>query len=189
MSAAAKTRYLSKAKKGQLKGASTALSQLTRAVTKLDQVSPVGERGLQLSVAGSPIDDLSGERELNEFASACRMIRMEVAPHVLALERAIKAEKVRQTRSGERQKRLRTLVEALADWWESIGGSIAPTVDASKRDIGAAVVHGRYGEFLELAVDLFCPDVDVFARTEVEAAVTNVHEGRLKAPAQSSSRN
>jgi hypothetical protein len=77
---AANARYLSKAMKRQLKSASTALSQLKRAVTKLDQVSPVGQRGLQSAVTGSPMDDISGEREMNEFASACRTIRNEVAP-------------------------------------------------------------------------------------------------------------
>jgi hypothetical protein len=158
---------------------------LKRAVTKLDQVSPVEQRGLQLAVAGSPMDDIIGERELNEFASACRIIRMEVAPHALALLEAIKTEKARQTKSGERQKRLRTLVEALADWWQSVGGSLAPIVDASRRDDGPAVVHGRHGDFLKLAVKLFCY-VDEFAHTEVEAAVTNVYEARLKvAPSRS----
>src|SRR5262245_26182475 len=129
-----------------------------RADTKLDQVSPVGQRGLHLAVAGSPMDDISGERELNEFASTCRKIRIEVAPHALALREAIRTEKARQTKSGERQKRLRTLVEALGDWWQSVGGSLAPTVDASRRDDAPAkipaVVHGRYGDFLELAVGL-----------------------------------
>ena len=176
---AAQARYLSKATKGQLKSASTALSQLTRAVAKLDQVSPGGQGGLQLAVAGSPVDDISGERELNEFASACRMIRMAVAPHALVLREAIKTEKARQIKSGERQKRLRTLVEALADWWQFVGGSLAPTVDASRRDDKPAVVHGRHGDFLQLAVELFC-HVDVFAHTEVVAAVTNVHEARLQ---------
>jgi hypothetical protein len=177
---AAQARYLGKPTKGQLTAANTAQSQLTRALTKLDQVSPVGQRGLQLAVAGSPMDDMSGERELNEFASTCRKIRIEVAPHALDLREAIRTEKARQTKSGERQKRLRTLVEALADWWQSLGGSLAPTVDASRRDDAPAVVHERYGKFLELAVALFC-HVDVFKQSEVEAAVTNVYEARLNA--------
>jgi hypothetical protein len=177
---AAEERRSSKATKGQLKSASTALSQLTRAVEKLDQVSPVGQRGLQLAVTGSPLDDITGELELNEFATVCRNTKMSIASYASALSEAIKTEKTRQTRSGERQKRLRTLVEALADWWQSIGGSLAPTVDANRFDDGRAVVHGRRGDFLQLAVQLFS-HVDVFAHTEVEAAVTNVYEARQSA--------
>jgi hypothetical protein len=40
------------------------------------------------------------------------------------------------------------------------------------------VVHGRHGPFLTLALALFC-EVDVFKKSEVESAVTNVHEKRL----------
>ena len=110
---------------------------------------------------------------------------MEVAPHALALREAIETEKTKQAKSGERQKRLRTLVEALADWWQSTGASLAPIVKANRRDGEPAVVHGRHGDFLQLSVELFCY-VAVFAHTEVEAAVTNVYEARLK-PAQSHS--
>jgi hypothetical protein len=176
---AGQARYLSKPTSKQIKAARTALTQFTRGIEKLDQVNPVSQRGLQLAVAGSSVDDVLGESEVNDFASICRNIRMEVAPHALALKNAISAETAKQTRSGERQKRLRTLVEALANWWRSTGGSLAPTVDATRRDEGAAVVHGRRGEFLELAVALFC-EIDVFAHTEVEGAVTNVYEARLK---------
>ena len=45
---------------------------------------------------------------------------------------------------------------------------------------GPAVVHGRSGRFLELALALFC-GVDVFKNSEVESAVTNVHEVQLAA--------
>jgi hypothetical protein len=57
------------------------------------------------------------------------------------------------------------------------GRSIAPYVKANRRDHGLAVVHGRSGKFLELAVALFC-GVDVFKNSEVEAAVTNVYEAQ-----------
>src|SRR5512143_911042 len=55
---AAQARYLSKPTKSQLRSARTALSLLTRGVAKLDQVSPVGQQGLQLAVTGSPVDDI-----------------------------------------------------------------------------------------------------------------------------------
>ena len=47
------------------------------------------------------------------------------------------------------------------------GGSLAPTVDANRRDDGPAIVHGRHGPFLTLAVALFCK-VDVFKESEVD---------------------
>jgi len=127
---------------------------------------------------GPPLDDKKGEREQNELASACWKIRMDVAKAGLALQSAIKTEEKKNPKAGERRKRLRTLVDALADWWQSAGGSLASTVDANRRDGGPAVVHRRRGRFLTLAGALFCK-VDVFKETEVVAAVTNVHEKRL----------
>jgi hypothetical protein len=53
-------------------------------------------------------------------------------------------------------------------------------VKANRRDHGLAVVHGRSGKFLELAVALFC-GVDAFKNSQVEAAVTNVYEAQLAA--------
>jgi hypothetical protein len=101
-----------------------------------------------------------------------------------ALQFGIDAETEKFGKGGERAKRLRTLVDALASWWSLGGGrSIAPYVRANRRDDGKAVVHGRAGKFLGLAVALFC-GVDVFKNTEVEAAVTNVHEVRLPASRQ-----
>jgi hypothetical protein len=126
------------------------------------------------------LDDEKGERELNEFASVCWQIRMDATPPFKALQSAISTEENKQTNAGERPKRLRTLIEALADRWQPIGRSIAPTVDANRRDDGPAVVHGRRGPFLTLAVALFC-EVDEFRESEVVSAVTNVHEKRLAA--------
>ena len=106
---------------------------------------------------------------------------MEIGGIRQALESAINVEVKKLTKSGEHSKRLRTLVEALASWWSLGGGkSIAPYVKANRRDHGPAVVHGRAGKFLELAVALFC-GVDVFKNSEVEAAVTNVYEAKLAA--------
>jgi hypothetical protein len=177
--AAAKARQVSKATKRQLKNAKSALSWLTRAVVNLEKVSTDGRDGLRMLLEGPPLDDEKGERELNELASACWKIRLDVAPTGLALQSAIKTEENKQSNAGERRKRLRTLVDALADWWLSTGGSLAPTVDANRRDRGTpAVVHGRHGHFLTFAVAMLCK-VDVFKESEVEAAVTNVHEKRL----------
>jgi hypothetical protein len=96
-----------------------------------------------------------------------------------ALETIIIAECKKPINAGERRKRLRTLLETLASWWLSGGGrSLAPYVKANRRDGDRAIVHGRSGKFLSLAIALFC-SVDAFKRSEVEAAVTNVHEARL----------
>jgi hypothetical protein len=56
---------------------------------------------------------------------------------------------------------------------------LAPTVKAKRRDGGPAVVLGRRGGFLDLARALLC-ELDLFEKSEVEAAVTNVHEARLR---------
>ena len=104
---------------------------------------------------------------------------MDVAQSMQALQSAITTEIKKPVKAGERWKRLRTLVDTLASWWLSAGGkSLAPYVKANRRDGERAIVHGRFGKFLSLAIALFC-GVDAFKRSEVEAAVTNVHETRL----------
>ena len=154
---------------------------MMRAAKKLEKIiSPDGKSGLQTALEGSPRDDTKGERERNEFASACSMIKSDVIGSFMALHTAIQTEQTKSTKAGERRKRLRTLVDALADAWESRGGRLAPTVRANRRDDGPAVVHGRSGGFLTLANALFCK-VDSFKQSEVESAVTNVHEKRLAA--------
>jgi hypothetical protein len=98
----------------------------------------------------------------------------------MVLHSTIQTEERKPTKDGERRKRLRTLVDALADQWQSVGGRLAPTVRANRRDGAPAVVHDRRGRFLTIAVALFCK-VDVFKESEVVAAVTNVHEKRSAA--------
>jgi hypothetical protein len=184
---AAKERQASKATKSQLKNAKSAVSQWAQVLKSLERIITDGRGSLRMLLEGHPLDDNKGERELNEFASVCWQIRMDATPPFMALQSAINTEKSKQTNAGERRKRLRTLVDALADWWQSLGGSLAPTVDANRRDDGPAVVHGRHGPFLALALALFSR-VDVFKESEVEAAVTNVHEKRL-APTSSAIRD
>jgi hypothetical protein len=131
------------------------------------------------------LDDAKGERETNRFGATCETIRLNIVRSRQALQFAIDAETDKFGKSGERAKRLRTLVDALAAWWSLGGGrSIAPYVKANRRDDGPAVVHGRTGPFVNLAVALLC-GVDVFKISEVEAAITNVHEVRLRMRAKS----
>ena len=176
---AAKARELSRATKRQISNANSALNSLTRAIDYLERVSTDGRGGLRMLLEGPPLDDEKGEREVNRMVSACWSIRMDVARSMRALETTIIAECKKPINAGERRKRLRTLVETLAFWWLSGGGrSLAPYVRANRRDGDRAIVHGRSGKFLSLAIALFC-GLDAFKRSEVEAAVTNVHEARL----------
>jgi hypothetical protein len=83
------------------------------------------------------------------------------------------------TKTGERKKHLRTLVESLARWWQSVTGkSIAPYVMAKRRDEDRAIVFGRRGEFLDFA-RVVLVQLDMFLDSEVVAAVTNAHESQL----------
>ena len=181
---AVKEREASKATKNQLKSAKSALFHLGQALESLERVSTDvtgGRTGLHTLLEGPPLEDKKGEQELNEFASACWKVRLDIANPSMALQSAINTEEKKQSKAGERPRRLRTLVDALADWWHGTGGSLAPIVDANRRDDAPAVVHGRRGRFLDLAVALFC-NVDTFKESEVVAAVTNVHEKRLRQP-------
>ena len=106
---------------------------------------------------------------------------MDIVPVMRVLSRAIENERTKSKpgKAGERKKRLRTLVEALANWWRPLSGkSLAPYVHAKRRDHGRAVVVGRRGQFVELAQAVFA-EIDEFKKSEVISAVTNVHESQL----------
>jgi hypothetical protein len=176
---AATARELSKATRHQVSNAKSALTQLTRAIERLERVTSDGRDGLRMLLEASPLDDEKGEREVNQMSSACWSIRMDVARSMLSLQAAVATETKKPVKTGERRKRLRTLIDALASWWLSKGGkSLAPYVKANRRDGERAIVHGRSGKFLRLAIALFS-NVDAFKRSEIEAAITNVHEARL----------
>jgi len=176
---AANAREQGKAKKGQLTKAKSALDRLTEAAENLAEIFTDGRDSLHMLLVGPPLDDEKGDRELNRFAAACWGIRIDVIRSGRALQSAIAAEVEKKTKRGERRKRLRTLVDSLASWWLSEGGkSLAPYVKANRRDNDRAIVHGRHGKFLSLTSTLLC-GVDSFKRSEIEAAVTNVHEARL----------
>src|SRR5262249_12464939 len=179
--AAANMRLYARATRGQLKAAQAALTALTNATQKLDQIRPPNQRGLKAAF-GSPMDDLKGRDELNDFGARCSKIRMDMVPVMIALSRTIENEtaKPRLSMAGDRKRRLRTLVEALADSWKSkVGKPLAPYVYAKRLGKGVpAFVVGRKGDFIELAKALFS-SVDEFAESEVISAVTNVHESGL----------
>ena len=185
---AALKRRAARATKPQMAYVGNALSLFERVIELLEKASTDGRDGLRRQVEGPLLDDPKGERESNELTAQCDAIRQQVAKLACTLSEVLENEKGK-TRIGERQKRLRTLVEALGDWFESGDGSIAPTVDANRLYKGSrkpgdtsvrSVVHSRRGTFLSLAIALLC-QVDTFPKSEVEAAVTNVHEARLAA--------
>lgn len=172
-------RLNAKAKSSQVDSARFALSSFMTTLEHLDNVSPPRLRRLQW-LFGTPTDDPSGLHEASEFHLECRQIRLEAIPVMLRLCRAIESETSKPAQAGERKKRLRTLMEALANWWTTATGKY-PTayVKANRRDDQPAVLTGRYGAFLSMARALFCK-IDGFTASEVDAAFTNVHEAYLK---------
>jgi len=133
---AAYVRLYAKATQNQIKSARAALASLTNAIKQLDDVSPPRLRGLQ-GMLGSPLDDAKGLSESNEFHAKCLQIKLDIAAIPMSLEQAIEIEtgKPKAAKSGERKKRLRILVEILADWWKSVTGeSLAPYVHAKRLD-------------------------------------------------------
>ena len=173
-------RQSTKASLEQIHTAQVVLRSLKASIKRLDRVKPREKRFLE-TIFGGPPDDHKGIAELNNFAANCWQVKLDLAKIVSELERAIEVEKEKPSKAGERKKRLRTLVEALADWWRSkIGESIAPYVYAKKLGKGIpAFVVGRQGDFIELAQALLS-NIDVFKESEVISAVTNVYEDRLQ---------
>jgi hypothetical protein len=177
---AAQVRWQAKARTVELTAARRALDALTEAVAKLDDVNVPMRRGLS-GVLSPLVIDVKGRQELNAFQSACHCIRFSVISPMLELWKLVEAEtaKTAPAKSGERKKRLRTLVEALAQWWiAATGKTVAPCVRAKRLDHRPALVMGRDGPFLSLAVALFSK-IDQLNESEVVSAVTNVHEDFL----------
>jgi hypothetical protein len=173
-------RQSEKASWPQINSAQITLRSLTAAVERLDRIKPARHRGLQ-AIFGSPPDDHKGVDELNEFAANCWQVKLDLANTAQKLARAIELEKTKPSKSGDRKRRLRHLIEALANWWiAKIRRPLAPYVHAKRGEGEPAFVVGRRGDFIELATSLFSR-IDDFKESEVISAVTNVHESRLRA--------
>jgi hypothetical protein len=175
--AAATDRLNAKATSEQITSANKAVALLTNSLDHLDRVAPPALRGL-LAAFGAPTGDTRGLNETNELHLVCWQTKLDVVSLLLRLCEAVERENDKPSKTGERKKRLRTLVERLANWWESTGKSLAPYVIAKRRDEGPAVVLGRQGDFVSLARTVLC-EIDNFKATEVVSAITNVHEDRL----------
>ena len=178
---AANTRHRTRAAQGQIDLAKRALASVKAALRALGEVRPKRQRGV-IGSFGSPLDDIKGTEELNEFGSSCWQLQFDLVPIAQALDHLITAEitRPRSSERGERKKRLRILVEELAKWWSSATKrSISPYVRAKRLEPWPAIVVGRSGVFVELAKALFY-EVDEFTPSEVISAVTNVHESQAQ---------
>jgi hypothetical protein len=184
---AAISRLQAKVKRSRLMEARKAQQLFARALEALGNVHcPARDELLSAAIgypvdnSGSPISDTKGLHESSPFEEQCQDLRVQMVRPLLDLERLIERENAKPSKRGERQKRLRSLIESLKDWWISeTGKSIAPYVEAKRLDHRSALVLGRKGEFVSLAVALFC-QCDRFSESEVIAAITNVHEKFLR---------
>ena len=174
---AASIRLNAKAAGKQITSATKAAYLMMEAIDHLGRVEPFPSWGLNAALA-VPYPDPKGLSEPSTFTYACWEAKLNIVSTVMRLIEAIDQEKHKPRSKGERKKRLRISVEALSDWWESTGRSIAPYVKAKRRDNAPAVVIGRFGDFVSLAIAVFCK-LDSFSEAEVTAAITNVHKARL----------
>jgi hypothetical protein len=125
----------------------------------------------QLTTAPSgTLDEWSG------FAARSSGARLEITEIAMALEKSLQTEKQKPSAKGERKKRLRILVEALADWWaNATGKTIAPYVQSKPLGNHRAFVAGRRGRFVEFSLSVLSR-LDGFKESEVISAIINVYE-------------
>jgi len=166
---ASRTRSASKASAKQIRMANASRNALARAIQNLAFVKPLKQRGLKAMFI-PPSDDPRGNDELNDFARSCSQIRLDAVRLSERLDRVVENEDARPDRVGDRKRRLRTLIDALAMWWLS----------AIRRPL-----H-RKGAFLDLACALFCK-IDCFRDSEVASALSNVYDSELVKRARAAS--
>jgi len=100
---AANTRHRARAAQWQIDLAQQALASVKTAVTGLGEVRPKRQRGV-IGSFGSPLDDIKGADELNEFGSRCWQLQLDLVPIAQALDHLITAE-ISRPRSSERGER------------------------------------------------------------------------------------
>ena len=181
---AAETRRSLRATKPQMVEARAASSLIEKSILHLRKVRSAEKRGLY-DLFGLAPSDPEAKFELGELGLICWHVEIALVGLMKDLHVALKGEFEKRAMRGERRKRLRTLVDALADWWESLGKSIAPNIDVVRRGDPRtgkkepAYIYSRSGEFLELAKTVFS-EIDVFAPKNVETVVTHAYRARLK---------
>lgn len=130
--AAAKFRASAMVPKDKIRSAEAALASMRKALDHLERIKPHHARGLA-GILGIPSDDPKGLDEWSGFATRCWDAKLEIAKIAIALEKDIRAEKEKPSAKGERKKRLRILLEGLAEWWvRATGKTIAPYVQAKR---------------------------------------------------------
>lgn len=166
---AARARRRDIATKNQMILARQALSNLTLAHDRLLKIVPLGSRDLKAAF-GALAKDLKGLNERNEFTDVCsEILGLDLRNAISKLETALKREAAKPRRTGERKKRLRSLVEALAAWWTETYG-VKPTITPKFQ---GRVLVGHQGQFLDLARAIFC-GLDNFNDSKVVATVQDV---------------
>jgi hypothetical protein len=176
---AARTRQGDVATKNQIILAKRALSALARAFDCLSKIVPRGSLSLQAAL-GLVDKDFKGVDEPNELAAVCNeILGIGLAEATYKLQAALDRERAKPRRSGERKKRLRSLVEALVDWWSEHRGGVPTIIQKSKRVSKRRIVLGYEGPFLDLARAFFCK-LDKFTDSEVVATVINVLKQKAK---------
>jgi hypothetical protein len=158
-----------------LKFADAAVSSLWTAISHLEKIKPRHARGL----AGAfvlPTEDLKGLDEWNDFSTRCWNAKLELTELAMDLEKTLRAENKKPSAKGERKKRLRVLVEALADWWvKATDKTIAPYVQSKPLGDHRAFVAGRSGRFIEFSLSVLS-QLDTFKESEVISTIINVYD-------------
>jgi hypothetical protein len=104
---AADTRRRARAAQGQIDLAKRALASLKAALRALGEVRPKRQRGV-IGSFGSPLDDIKGTEELNEFGSSCWQLQFDLESIAKALDHLIAAE-IKKPRSSKRGGTKKTL--------------------------------------------------------------------------------
>jgi hypothetical protein len=170
---AALARHGDIATKNQIRWAEQALSSLKRAHDRLLRIVPPGSNTLAAAL-GDIAKDLKGLDEPNEFSGVCsEILARGLAGAIFTLQAALDHEAAKPRRVGERRKRLRSLVEALAAWWNTSRGEKPAITPELQRTSKRRVLVGLQGEFLDLARAVFCR-LDNFNDSEVTATVQDV---------------
>jgi hypothetical protein len=151
-----------------LGAAEMALSKLEEARGLLFRVIPDWAFGIHVALC--TFGDQHGD--VNDLASMCKRIVPDLLELVQKLSAAVEAERAKVPGSGERTKRLRTLVEALCALWQRRRRK-RPTVSTlSKSKNSKRTVVGRGGLFLDFARALLAR-MDEFTDSQVTSAVRN----------------
>jgi hypothetical protein len=186
--AAAERREKSKASSSEIKRAQNAAGNLKNAVSAIEKLVPRDNRLSLWSFLFNEeqsSEDIKGHLELNELLVTCRDALGSLKPALETLQLAISAERRKPSQNGERKKRLRTLVEALADWWTKSTGHRPTIITERTKPTKATLLKlgqpprkqapqkiERRSDFLDFSLALLSK-VDAFKESEIISAIKN----------------